>query len=85
MVLKIVIFAAVSESQFPSDSVTFSALYVSLFKAVKSWRHINVSFVVFFFFADVLGSTAFAPVKLDISGNIKVSSWKLLLSCFLTA
>ena len=23
-------------------------------------------------FADVLGSTAFAPVKLDISGNIKV-------------
>ena len=29
-----------------------------------------LSFV--FLFSDILGSTAFAPVKLDISGNIKV-------------
>lgn len=36
-----------------------------------------------FFFSDVLGSTAFAPVKLDISGNIKVSIWNFcLFVCF---
>ena len=34
VVPKIVICAAVSESQFPSDSVTFLALYVSLYKLV---------------------------------------------------
>ena len=43
-----------------------------------------LSFV--FLFSDILGSTAFAPVKLDISGNIKVRYvlfW-LNLSTFIT-
>ncbi len=32
----------------------------------------NIEMIVDFFFSDKLGSTVFAPVKMDFVGNIKV-------------